>query len=72
MSARSFTANAQNDLRCADVKLDEDAAREHLEEIANVAFNVDANYLRGVVYEALAPDDVFIRSTLNADDGELP
>jgi hypothetical protein len=38
MSARSFTTYAQNDLRCADVKLDEDAAREHLEEIANVAF----------------------------------
>jgi hypothetical protein len=45
---------------------------EHLQEIANAAFSVDANYLRGVVYEALARDDVFIRGTLNADDGEPP
>lgn len=62
--AADTIANAKSDLRHSDGNLDIEDARAHLLGESERAFGVSPNYLRGVVYEALAADDTFILSTL--------
>jgi hypothetical protein len=45
---------------------DEDSARAHLLEQADELFELDANSLRGVLYEATALDDEFVRTHLRS------
>ncbi|WP_276127094.1 HNH endonuclease [Mycolicibacterium septicum] len=62
--AADTIANAKADLRRSGGNLQIDDARAHLLDESMRAFDVNPNFLRGVVYEALANDETFIRNML--------
>jgi hypothetical protein len=62
--ASDIVANAISAIRPGRDHFNLDDARAHLREESERAFGVGPNYLRGVVYEALAVDDKFICDAL--------